>query len=386
MIGSLLATGINLFTSGLEYILHSDILVFTFGILLIIAAIMLLAIRIFGERRISSEIEVVLFLDSETGYFLPVENYEISEEISRTQEAMFMENPAFQAIWDREPPIHRLRKDLQETRHQDFEPKSYGLVREIIEAAILQQLSLHLNSYFIHIRKADDAFIRTYGRDDMPQILLQNRALALLSSPMENRLPFLDMVLGDQEPGGEIVMAMGEGGALYSKLELMLPKGSRFDRPSPSKLVINSPRVSISFYSRYEGYGANAPYDFAKYYLGKDLLEDIVLQKATIELEITLKRFALLRPGGWEFYEWVDSFLNDMVSFGSFDRFLNKINWPQISANIITQMRIREEHGRLPQTSQASLSEVSTPIKGKSAASETTESGESTGDSDVLVL
>jgi hypothetical protein len=121
-------------------------------------------------------------------------------------------------------------------------PRSAALLREAAEYVVLDYLSLYLSSYF-NDTSFDNKFLRDYTRADVPQILLENRVLLLLSTPPGERAGFLNEAT--ESPGGWKVIRMYKNGMEYVHFHLMLPEGTSISRPNADKLIIDSKRISF---------------------------------------------------------------------------------------------------------------------------------------------
>ncbi|MEB3310782.1 MAG: hypothetical protein VKJ02_11165 [Snowella sp.] len=370
IVGILLALGINLISSALDKLVNIPNLILLLGAFLVLASLAFFAFEIFGTRKMSRTVEAMLIYSRENNSLIAVNEYSFSEEVTRTMKAIFTENKAFQMIWEKEPLVsrsYRQNKDsenlLEQNKQNDssvdtesppfliitcvedseksVETKSSYLLKEIIEFVILDRLSTHLTDYFAKL-EGREIFVKEYLRDDMPTLLLENRILALLSSPLETRAPFSEFALSKNQPNGEIHLIIGQDGATYRRFNLVLPKGSTVFRPEQNVLCIENNRLSFSFKVEYSGASYLVPNDFLFLYAGTENIKNIDCKQITIHINAELKKGALLLPKGWSLYQWVDSFLDSITEFSSFDLFLEKINWNSLSAYFYIQARLRE--------------------------------------------
>jgi hypothetical protein len=208
-------------------------------------------------------------------------------------------------------------------------PQSVELVKEAVEYVLLDQLALHLQSHFNESRyKAD--LVTQYSRKDIPHLLLQNRVLALLSSPYQERAVFADWRT-DAKPGKTIVQAWGPGGEIYRPFELALPSHTKIRRTATGELQLDSPRLGILVGVDYERAVSNElSSSYIEMVLGRDPW-GVQGHKITVTFSYTVKTLALLRTSGWEYYEWVDSFAERLREFLSIERYLECIQWPSVS-------------------------------------------------------
>jgi hypothetical protein len=211
--------------------------------------------------------------------------------------------------------------------------KAEKILEETIEYLILEELSTHLATYFNEF-KHNDKLIKEYSRNDFPEILLQNRIINLLSTPFEDRAIFTKAGMTKNPEEGEIVSIYGNDGSRFSKFDLVLPAGSTVSRIDDGLLLIENSRISLLIAIIYEGWGANFPPGFEYNYCGK-IEENLDLYGLQIILNYTIKPKALLYGSKWNYHNWIDSFIDRLVEFASFDDFLKKIDWESNLTDII---------------------------------------------------
>jgi hypothetical protein len=91
--------------------------------------------------------------------------------------------------------------------------------------------------------------LSTYGRKDIPSVLLTNTFLELFSRPMAERPAFVGFGTDNENT----VYAIGADGVIFEKFDLTLPKGSAVKRPEKNKIVIETKKVKILMVVRYDG-------------------------------------------------------------------------------------------------------------------------------------
>ena len=129
------------------------------------------------------------------------------------------------------------------------------LAQEALEYYVLSELSLHLSDHFDNNPRVSDEEIQRIGRRDIPSVLLDNRFLELFSKPMDEREAFTargNRV--DSPPQGQVVYAMGEGGAIFDHFELILPAGAVVSRMSPVSVRVRTRRLSMQINVAFEGF------------------------------------------------------------------------------------------------------------------------------------
>ena len=70
------------------------------------------------------------------------------------------------------------------------------------------------------------------------------------------------------------------------------------------------------------------PEGFEKYYLRiADPLKDITPYIVKVDIQVSMKLGALLSATGWQYYHWIDSFLDKIEKDLSEDDFFKILNW-----------------------------------------------------------
>ena len=174
----------------------------------------------------------------------------------------------------------------------------------------------------------------TYGRVDIPSVLLSNRFLELFSQPMAQRPAFVGMSDNDNT-----VAAWSADGAFFEKFDLILPKGSIVKRPEKNKIAIETKKLKILIAVRYDRISTNLPRDFEEFYLHLPNMIAYTDKEARVlynpleihvDIQITVKSRAMLSSSGWEYYRWVDSFLERIEVEISREAFFNRIQWESV--------------------------------------------------------
>lgn len=358
IVAAIFAFGIDLLASFLfsQLTYGSNNLLFI-GLGLLVFALSYLAFIVLRTRRSFYEFTGVIPIDRNKKRVIVISGYGLTAEMCRTLDAVFLENEAFEAAWQSEPPVTQINSDssngmyesndqLQDTmessepiyfavvKEKNFElAKPAAILMEVMEFLVLKQLSLHLSAYFGEFDEQDKQ-IMEYNRHHVPELLLENRILSLLSAPLEDRAIFAKANL-PESPSGTIYSIYSTDGSMYSRFDLILPTGTVVKRPAPGVLVLENSRVSLILRVEFEGYNANLPQEFEPSYMG---MERNLINSFQVKIFLTtkVKTAALLRGRGWKYYNWVDSFAEKLEEFSHFSRFLQKINWD----SAMTQCRI----------------------------------------------
>jgi len=293
----------------------------------------------------------------ETNKLVVVPRYDFSTGISCYLIGAFAENPALMSLWDGEPLYDRQSRTFNEPLES---LESAKLIREVVEYYFISRLSIHLVDYF-----ASEAFhgnkIQRYSRQDIPQVLLTNRFLDMFSRPMSDRAIFTGDVQGrgrqrrkavterkakssgseghsvmsyeSDEPvadEGEVVLAYGERGAVYERLDLVLPEGSQVKRLEPNGIVIETKKLRIAMFFRFEGFGALLPDGFTEYYLGiddREYVDHYSTYTLHVDIQVSKKLGAYVSSEVLKYYGWVDSFLDRMEASVDQRAFFDRLGW-----------------------------------------------------------
>lgn len=295
-----------------------SLLIATIGAVLIILGCAYFTLR--AAPRITRKVSLygILSTGPRENELLPIERYRFSEEMADYLRGVGSENKALSKMWS-EHPIGV----VGESDKRLISP-SHKLARELVEYFFLNQLSLHLNAYFIENRIIEDDEIITLKRRDIPTVLLENRVFELFSRPMEDREAFSMHAKGTDTD--KIVYATGEGGAIFEHFELMLPKKTEVSRLNEDTIKIKTDRFSMQVHVNIPGWNANLPRHFVNLYMKNDRI-DVTNYVIYLEFEIKFTLRSFLTNKGWEYFRWIDSFLEDIEEAFSFDHFLRDIGW-----------------------------------------------------------
>jgi hypothetical protein len=331
--------------------------IYVAAILVIATSLLLLAGDIRNKLAFEDKLTGVLFIDSAKNELFDVRQYELANNLSRTLAAVKAESRAIYSEWENDPLVQQMQKVEPNSTHTDSEhnrkPRadvSYmGIVRveidddqltkqkasllldEALQFVLLEELSLHLSSYFSN---SDSEQIIELSREDIPSFLLQNRVLNMLSTPIEQRDIFLKAFPNhDKRPDGILYSLYGSDGAMYSRFDLTLPKDSKVSFLGRGALRIETKRLDLEISGRYTGSSANVSSTFVNHYMGRSK-EDVDFRNIEVILKGRIKALALLSNKGWEHYHWLDSFRTRLKRNIDFDTFLNEINWSSVEPTL----------------------------------------------------
>lgn len=338
MVALLLAMGVNLISDHAPALVGFDhVTALVTGLTLCLASIAYLGTRVFGGWREARSYQGFIVYDESQNEVIHIPRYELGECIPMYLEAAFAENEALQTLWHKEPLRDVWSHETNSSTGVARPLKSVDLLSEAVEYFLLDELCTHLTDYFNDpsFRKQN---LKLYNREDVPEILLSNRFLELFSRPPEQRSAFVDLAI--QEKGkGQVVSAINSSGAIYSRFDLVLPKGSAVRRPRSWRIEFETSRMTIGLQVGFEGLSALLPGNFSKWYLGIEDWENFQAYQVSVDVDVTLKFGALLTPLGWEYYQWVDSFLESVERDVSQDAFFETIGW-QYAQTVLDSMAV----------------------------------------------
>lgn len=367
VIATLIALGINLISSWIaDYFKEYSTLLLVTGALFVLIGFLYFSRQLLTERHQSLAIEGVIFLDTEEKRAVSADEYSFSELLGKTLTAAFVENQALKIAWEREmfPESTNTETHNEDGENngsdQEDEVRYYSIVKmeigkdddpvsnqkiltEAIEFCFLDYLSLHLSEYFDQ-REHDAKKVSILERDSIPHMVLANRILSLLTTPIEDRQIFIKSGMNKNPPkDGEIHAIYGSNGAVYEKFHLSLPIDTTISRPTPGHLVLDNPRFQLNLQVSYRGFTKNLPSYFSDLYLS-DSIENIDARLVHIVISANLHPLSFIHLNGWEYYQWIDSFFEYLKNRASFEEFLDRIDWKSVStrirAEIIRQRRI----------------------------------------------
>ena len=328
LVAILLALSVNLISSSIPEIFSlSPLWVFSIGIFLGLIVLLYSIFRLLKNKYRTQTFEGFFTYSKKRNAVISIPRYEYSEQLYSYLQASFSENEAFKASWKKEPLSERYNKRQEKKNIEANRLWSMDLITEATEYFVLNRLSLHLSDYFNSKRGTSDKTIKQFYRNDIPDVLLSNRFLELFSRPMKERVSFVKHPTENSE---NIVYARGENGAIFHKFNLILPSESKLSRRSKNQLEIETSRFTLKITVDFSGFNTFVPFEFHRYILNEKEIMDIDDFQVNITMDIEFKSLAFLTSTGWDYYYWVDSFLEDFRE--SFDEtsFFEHIGWNQV--------------------------------------------------------
>ena len=330
-----IALGVHLLGGGL--LLHvnwSASAVTILGVALIILGGSYLVVRVAPSISRRFSFQGVLAVAGNAHEVVPIDRYEFAEDTVRHLRALASENKALAKAWA-DNPLSEIGLDVEKKNFTRKVSPAAKLAREALEYFVLKELSLHLSSYFQNNPRIDDAEIVKLGRRDIPSVLLENRFLELFSRPMAEREAFLPA--DEPETERKVVFSYGKDGAIFDHFELILPRGAQVSRIDANRILVRTKRFLMQVEVVFVGFAANLPSRFEELYLEHDFGE-VSPYQINLEIDVKFKWWSLLTAAGWEYYRWLDSFLDRIAEGFSFERFLQDIGWnTALSAAMLTR-------------------------------------------------
>lgn len=258
---------------------------------------------------------------------IPIDRFGFSEDLSRAVISVLSENKAYKALWE-DAFAHGI----------GVGEKGKDFVKEFLDYLFIHWISLKLNSYFVHFESASTEII---GREQIPDVLIKNRVIELISKPYEEREKFQDKIKQKDPIEGRVVYMDGEDGVLYDMLEIELPRKSRVFRKN-NELVISNRNFDIRFETDYQGFSTVLPRYFEKFYLNRSF-DTVHNYMVKLRMSIKLKPFFLFSVKDWKYLGWLDQIEDEFVKYFSFDEFVEHIGLEQAITNHILFLNGLEE-------------------------------------------
>lgn len=310
-------------------------------ILIILGTLAILVRQLLGSLTFSDKLEATVIFDSKAGSLIDVRGYKYARELCRVIDAVKAENKAIHAEWTNDPLFEKRKpKSIPDTSEglvwyaiakvtipaaSDGQSAAIQFLEEVTAFIILEELSLHLSSHFTN--KGDQGQLVELVRDDIPEFLLKNRILNLLSTPIEQREIFLNAFPDpEKRPEGEIYGLFGSNGAMFQRFDLTLPAKGKVTNIGKNGFGLETDRFALQVSLQYVGNFTPISASFARDYIGCSF-RDIQSRSVVIRVSGRIKPFSLLNSTGWEYHDWLDSFRARLRRNFHFEQFLEDIHW-----------------------------------------------------------
>ena len=321
----LLALSINMMSSAiLDLHWISPLEAFVFGSVLTALCIVYFGVRYLWSQGHIHTFRGFIIFQGDKHEIVNVRRYDYGSNLRHYLQAAFAEDAAIKRMWDKEPVDKAFRRGSDADEMSPGLDKRHQLAVEATEYYVLEALSTHLTDYF-NRGGFEKEKLHTFARNDIPDVLLSNRFLELFSKPMEDRSLF-PLEENPSHPQGEVVMSISKDGAFYSRFDLTLPKGARVRRDKSNAIIIETDRFTLTIYIDFKGLGTVVPWEYQRCILGVDPRQCHTYQIG-VRLCVSFRFASLFLPGGWEYYRWVESFVESFDKDFSEDRYFTDIGW-----------------------------------------------------------
>lgn len=308
---TILSTGVSLIANSLTK--ESGLLIALIpGLVCVLFVAIFYVKEYLGSSSYEVDIETVLSVDNEHKV-IPIDRFRFSEDLYRAVLSVLSENKAYKSLWE-DAFTHRVGEG----------EKGKNFVKEFLDYLFIHWISLQLNSYFVQFESDSTEII---GREQIPDVLIKNRVIELISKPFEEREKFQERMNQKDPIEGKIVYMDGEDGVVYDMLEIELPRKSKVYRNN-NALVISNRNFDIRFESDYQGFGTVLPRYFEKFYLNRSF-DTVHNYKVDLRMSIRLKPFFLFSVKDWKYLGWLDQIGDEFVKYFSFDKFVEHIGLEQ---------------------------------------------------------
>ena len=315
----LLSLGISLIVNHFTKNANSLVVIILGALLVLIVAVYYFKEYI-GCSSCDVNIDTVLTVDKDYK-IIPVSRFGFSEDLERATISVFAENKVYEKLWKDAFVFDSVKSN-----------KGRKFIQEFFQYLFIKKLALNLNSYFAGM---SDKTIEVIGREQIPDILLKNRVIEMISKPYEERELFQKAINNDDSSpkNGTVVYMNGEEGALYDMLEIELPRMSKVMYDGDTLLIKNR-NFTISFDARFNGFSTNTRAYFERFYLGRSFLE-CNNYNVNLKLSIRFSPLFLLSFRDWRYLGWLDQIGERFIEYFSFDDFIARIGFEEAATNFI---------------------------------------------------
>lgn len=309
------------------------------GLVCILLVAIIYIIDYFSNRSYETKIDTLFITDKEN-HVIPINRFDFSEDLFCAFQSVLSENKTYESLWE-DAFSHGIAQGNN----------SKAFVVEFMEYLFIRMISLELNTYFTNV---DSEAIEVIGRDQIPELLIKNRVIEMISKPYEEREKFQKVINKEEHSKGVVVYMGGEDGALFEKLEIELPRKSKIFKNGNS-LVIKNRNFNILFEAVFEGYSGVAPSYFEEFYLGHSL-RDTNCYLVNLKMGIQLKPLFLFSMRDRRYLGWLDQISDAFIQYFSFDSFLQRIGYENAVTSHILFLNVMKEQDTSQQDDKSASS------------------------------
>lgn len=184
-----LAVGVNLLSSAIEGSLSGSSALWKLSLLLLTISLIVIVKQTIPSRHVDREMKGFLIIHSKTKELIKVPRYHYSEVLKSFFVALFAENTAPKRLWESDS-VENAFKEIHAGGKRIRETEAGKLIVEATEYYILEELSTHLTDYFGQ-SELESKRLQELSREDIPDIVFNNRFLDTFSRPMRERAAFV---------------------------------------------------------------------------------------------------------------------------------------------------------------------------------------------------
>ncbi len=332
-----IALAINIISQSIsEIIVLNPICYLSLGIFICVISVSYFLNRLLSNRVMNLQFEGFFIFNKENNKIIDIYRYDFSSMLKDCLKDAFAEDKALKSIWENEPLS--VNEFFEES-------KSREIIQEASEYYALSKLSTHLEDYFNKDEFADDEELKEFERNELPEILLNNRFIELFSKPMDQRSHFLeekyqnidkesDIKINDTNH--KIVWAnipTEDGHIIYEKFSLTLPKNSEIERINNQKIIVKMDLINLEIKIEFLGFSTILPKGFPEYYLDIDLanfIDNYIVFNVVFQFRVNFRLYSLFTTRGRNYYNWIDSYLNKMKKQIARKDFFKEIGWDTV--------------------------------------------------------
>lgn len=356
VVAVLLAIAVNLVASGLTLWLglpFSSIVGAGLGAVVIIGV----ALAQLGPRQ-----ETVMFrgfVPVHDGELVRVENYRLANNVEQAIRAVRAENKALDLQWKVGPIVKPFDAEKPDANRLELNGGAARLLREALEYVFLDLLSLHLGDYFSRdpvLSKQTKELVR----EDLLNLLPNNRVLDALSRPIEERLPLVDRTSPsgsedsakshriqitrrtETENGVEdTIVSVFAGDFMYSRFDLSVPADVTVKRIAPGHIRLDGKSMQTDLRVEFNGFGYPLDQAFIAGYMVKNPRDFASNRGQCWSVGLTfsskIRWRGILSPRSWRMQRWAEAFIEEVGVKVDGRTFLESIGWKTVAALIHTQ-------------------------------------------------
>ncbi|MDP4270243.1 MAG: hypothetical protein Q8909_08960 [Bacteroidota bacterium] len=336
IVSIVLSLGVRFIGQGLSEILKfSGIENILFGLVFLILAGLFFCYSLLEQRVKYFSISGFIIHDETINELVRIPNYDFAIKLNKYLNSGFLENKGLKKIWDKYK-LNDFDAPKNVTRSSD-------LLLQATEYYFLNNLSLHLLGYF-KSKKYDTSKLNILKRNDIPQILFENAFLDLFSKPMDKREAFIDFLQNSNNENPNIIHLSSEiDGHMFENFILTLPKNCVISKPSKNALRINTNKIDLLISHEFAAMEKIDSDNFLNYYTDCNSNSEFTKYTINTNIKISFTFLAYITNLGWNYFKWIDSFIESYNKRFSEKKFFNKINWETIDILINVTKLLNKE-------------------------------------------